>query len=77
MGSGGSQTLWSPSNEAGAYKGFIIDTVHISVCLPSTATAAFGVCICKLYIWADLTTDRSWTALDTSAVVDGGTLKRE
>ncbi len=33
MGSGGSQTLWSPSNEAGAYKGVSIDTVHSSFSL--------------------------------------------
>jgi hypothetical protein len=25
MGSGGALTLWSPSNEAGAFRGFLID----------------------------------------------------
>ncbi len=52
MGSGGSQTLWSPSNEAGAYKGVLIDAVH-------------GILISlyvKLLIWAGLTTDHVLTA---------------
>ena len=75
MGSGGSQTLWSPSNEAGAYIGFLIDAVHKSVCLPNTATAAFGMC--NLYIWAGLTTAIVTIVTVASADVDGGTLKRD
>ena len=62
MGSGGSQTLWSPSNEAGAKSGFIIDTVHVLVCVyvisgwPKNHAILF-----KLPV--------------ASAVIDGGTLR--
>ena len=70
MGSGGSQTLWSPSNEAGAYIGFIIDTVHSSFSLERMNDKQTLV-----YIWAGLTTATSTSACN--AVVDGGALKRD
>ena len=59
MGSGGSQTLWSPSNEAGAYmRGFLIDTVHVFRCN-----------------LAGLKTTPCSDGTVASAVIDGGTLR--
>ena len=61
MGSGGSQTLWSPSNEAGAKSGFIIDTVHGVLCVVISGWLKNHAISFKLPV--------------ASAVIDGGTLR--
>ena len=63
MGSGGSQTLWSPSYEAGAYGKYVlkINTVHFH----------------KPIIRRAMIIHLQVSMVETKTVIDGGTLKRE
>ena len=61
MGSGGTPTLWPPGNEAGVRREMVLKIVHL-------VSVLSGV---------DLIILATTTALFSSAVIDGGTLKRE
>ena len=55
MGSGGALTLWSPSNEAGAFRGFLIDV-----------RAVFCEAVCEMCVW--LVSSATW---DTAVILYG------
>jgi hypothetical protein len=66
MGSGGSLTLWSPSNEAGATAGFLIDVcirANLAAYRPPTALRVFPLCDCVARV--------------SRPVIDGGITKHE